>query len=75
VRWKMRNTQQRRPRAGRRIGQADPVIGKFLRFLEKDMAAHPARVRAIPSTLLARGAALVKGVEVDLDAALPDDDA
>ncbi|MFK5108654.1 type II toxin-antitoxin system PrlF family antitoxin [Klebsiella pneumoniae] len=39
------------------------------------MAAHPARVRAIPSTLLARGAALVKGVEVDLDAALPDDDA
>ncbi|WP_371424970.1 type II toxin-antitoxin system PrlF family antitoxin [Tardiphaga sp.] len=55
--------------------QADPVIGNFLRFLEKDMAAHPARVRAIPSNLLARGAALVKGVEVDLDAALPDDDA
>ena len=55
--------------------QADPVTVNFLRFLEKDMAAHPALVRAIPSTLLARGAALVKGVEVDLDAALPDDDA
>jgi antitoxin PrlF len=55
--------------------QADPVIGTFLRFLTKDMAAHPARVRAIPSTLVARGAALVEGVEVDLDAALPGDDA
>lgn len=55
--------------------QADPVIGNFLRFLAKDMAAHPARVRAIPSALLARGVALVEGVEVDLDAALPDDDA
>jgi hypothetical protein len=54
---------------------ADPVIGKFLRFLTKDMAAHPAGVRAIPCPLLARGAALVKGVEVDLDAALPDDGA
>jgi antitoxin PrlF len=55
--------------------QADPVIGNFLRFLTKDMAAHPARVRAIPSALVARGAALVEGVEVDLDAALPGDDA
>jgi antitoxin PrlF len=55
--------------------RADPVIGKFLRFLTKDMAAHPAGVRAIPCPLLARSAALVKGVEVDLDAALPDDGA
>ena len=58
--------------------RADPVIGNFLRFLEKDilekdMAANPAQVRAIPSTLLARGAALLEGIEVDLDAALDDD--
>jgi antitoxin PrlF len=53
--------------------RADPVIGNFLRFLEKDLAANPAQVRAIPSTLLARGAVLLEGIEVDLDAALDDD--
>ena len=53
----------------------DPVIGKFLDFLARDMANEPARIRGVPKSLLARGKALVKGVEVDLDAPLPDDEA
>lgn len=53
----------------------DPVIGKFLGLLAKDMADHPHRIRPISRDLIERGKALVKGVKVDLDAALPDDDA
>src|SRR5258708_5595512 len=30
--------------------RADPVIGNFLRFLEKDMAAHPAGTRGREGT-------------------------
>ena len=56
-------------------GRADPVLGKFLGFLAKDMAANPERIRAVPKGLVARGTALVKRVAVDLDAALPDDEA
>lgn len=52
----------------------DPVIGKFLEFLARDMANEPARIRRAPKALVARGKALVKGVEVDLDASLPDDE-
>ncbi len=53
----------------------DPVIGKFLEFLARDMASEPAGIRPVPKSLVARGKALVKGVKVDLDEALPDDEA
>lgn len=56
------------------VGDDDPVIGKFLAFLAQDMADHPQRIRAVPRDLIGRAKALVEGVEVDLDAALPDDD-
>jgi antitoxin PrlF len=52
----------------------DPVIGAFLAFLARDMANEPARIRPAPKSLVRRGKALVKGVKVDLDAALPEDD-
>jgi len=52
----------------------DPVIGTFLEFLARDMANEPARIRPVPKSLVARGKGLVKGVEVDLDAALADDE-
>ena len=52
----------------------DPVIGKFLGFLASDMAGHPRRIRPVPRGLLRRDRSLVKGVTVDLEAALPDDD-
>ena len=53
----------------------DPVIGKFLEFLARDMAHEPARIRPVPRSLVSRAKALVKGVEVDVDAPLPDDEA
>ena len=56
-------------------GEGDPVIGAFLAFLARDMATDPARIRAVPKSLVARGRSLVEGVVVDLDAPLPDDDA
>ena len=58
-----------------RTDDRDPVIGKFLEFLARDMANQPARIRPVPKSRLARGKALVKGVSVDLDVALPDDEA
>ncbi|UOK73857.1 type II toxin-antitoxin system PrlF family antitoxin [Ancylobacter polymorphus] len=53
----------------------DPMIGKFLKFLAGDMTNEPAQIRPVPASMLARGKALVKGVKVDLDAPLPDDEA
>jgi antitoxin PrlF len=58
-----------------RVEDGDPVIGKFLEFLARDMAKEPARIRPVPRSLISRGKALVKGVRVDLDAPLPDDEA
>lgn len=51
------------------------MIGRFLAFLAHDMANEPARIRPVPKSLVARGKDLAKGVKVDLDAALPEDDA
>jgi antitoxin PrlF len=58
-----------------RAEDGDPVIGKFLEFLARDMAKEPGRIRPVPSSLMSRGRDLVKGVKVDLDAPLPDDEA
>jgi antitoxin PrlF len=58
-----------------RTDEDDPVIGKFLEFLARDMANEPARIRSVPRSLVARGKGLAKGVKVDLEAALPDDEA
>jgi len=53
----------------------DPVIGKFLEFLARDMAHEPARIRPVPRSLVSRAKALVRGIEVDVDTPLPDDEA
>ncbi len=47
----------------------DPALAPFLDFLARDMAAHPAHVRAIDASLIERIHALVGGIDVDLDAA------
>jgi antitoxin PrlF len=57
------------------VEDGDPVIGKFLAFLARDMANEPSRIRPVPRSLLSRGKDLVKGVKVDLDAPLADDEA
>ncbi|MDA8305977.1 MAG: type II toxin-antitoxin system PrlF family antitoxin [Deltaproteobacteria bacterium] len=52
----------------------DPVLGQFLDFLARDIASHPERLRAVDTGLVNRIQSLVGGVEVDLDAALLEDD-
>jgi antitoxin PrlF len=53
----------------------DPVLAQFLAFLESDMVEHPQAIHAVPRGLIERASALVEGVDVDLDEALPDDKA
>lgn len=48
----------------------DPVLDAFLTFLAHDIEANPARVRGLDARLAKRVRSLVKGVKVDLDAAL-----
>ena len=52
----------------------DPVLGQFLGFLARDIAAHPERLQAVDARLVQRLRSLVGGVEVDLDAPLSADD-
>lgn len=54
-------------------GQDDPVIGSFLSFLAKDMTANPASIQSLSPALQRSVAALVEGVEIDMDAKLEDD--
>jgi antitoxin PrlF len=52
----------------------DPVLAQFLGFLARDIASHPERLQAIDANLVRRIHALVGGLEVSLDTALPADD-
>jgi len=52
----------------------DPVLGLFLGFLARDIASHPQHLEAVDSVHVQRVQSLVGGVEVDLDANLPDED-
>ena len=52
----------------------DPVLGKFLEFLARDIASHPERLQAVDRNLVKRIRSLVGGVKVDLDDALSADD-
>src|SRR3990172_1912202 len=48
----------------------DPVLGSFLDFLGRDIAAHPRHVRVIDAGLAKRMRTLTKGVKVGLEASL-----
>lgn len=52
----------------------DPVLGEFLNFLARDLAANPRHVQGIDANLLARIQPLVQDLEIDLDAPLSADD-
>ena len=52
----------------------DPVLGKFLNFLARDMDKHPQHLQVISSDLVSHVQSLVSGVDVDLDAPLLDED-
>lgn len=45
----------------------DPVIGKFLDFISKDIEQHPDSVKPLSKEFAARMASLVKGKKLDLD--------
>ncbi len=52
----------------------DPVLGRFLGFLARDIASHPERLQAMDADFVQRLQSLVGGVEADLDATLSADD-
>lgn len=54
--------------------EEDPVIGRFLDFVARDLSNHPERLRQLDAGFLHRVQALVHGVEVDLDQSLSADD-
>ena len=53
--------------------EEDPVIAKFLEFLEKDIQKTPHRLIPFDKALMDEVDDLVTGVEVDMDAPLEDD--
>jgi antitoxin PrlF len=53
--------------------QEDPVLGRFLAFLASDMASHPEGIRPVTHDVVERIRDLVGDIDIDLDAALPDD--
>ncbi|OYV74721.1 MAG: regulator [Chromatiales bacterium 21-64-14] len=55
-------------------GGDDPVLGRFLGFLARDIATHPERLQAVDSGFVQRIRSLVGSAEVDLDAALAEND-
>jgi antitoxin PrlF len=48
----------------------DPALGSFLDLLERDIAAHPERLRPADAELVRRLRETARGVEVDPDAAI-----
>jgi len=46
----------------------DPVLTKFLAFLQRDLAKHPDRMSAFPASLLERAGVAAAGVAIDHDA-------
>jgi antitoxin PrlF len=52
----------------------DPVIAAFLKFIADDTRSNVGSLRPVTAEWLAAMETLVEGVEVDLEAALSDDD-
>lgn len=46
---------------------ADPVLGKFLDFLARDISNHPDRLQAIDHSLVQHLQALTEGADIELD--------
>lgn len=54
--------------------ESDPVIGEFLNFLARDMQENPQQLQTMSSELVSHVQSLVAGVELDLDAPLPEEE-
>lgn len=53
--------------------EEDPVIAKFLEFLERDIGKNPRNLVPFEDELMKDVDALIAGVEIDMDAPLEDD--
>jgi antitoxin PrlF len=53
----------------------DPALAAFLGFLANDLASHPEHVQVLDAGLVERLQGLASGVEINLNEALPDEDA
>lgn len=60
-------------RAPTDVGE-DPVLADFLIFLAHDMSENPQRIQQFDAGLAERIRGLTKGIEVDLDRPLSDED-
>lgn len=56
-----------------RANEDDPALSEFLQFLVNDIKTHPEHVQAINPALLERARSLTEGVDIDLDAPLPEE--
>ena len=54
--------------------ESDPVLGSFLTFLANDIQNNPQQLQAATPELASRIQSLVGDMDVDLDAALDDED-
>lgn len=54
--------------------ETDPVLASFLAFLAKDMEDHPETIKPLSAARMRRIAELTKGVVVDLDEDLGDEE-
>jgi antitoxin PrlF len=52
----------------------DPLLGKFLNFLARDIHSNPQHLQQVSADLVARIQLLVANIDLDLDAPLTDDD-
>ena len=52
----------------------DPALGPFLALLATDIARHPSQLRALDADFAERLQSLTKGIDVNLDDALPAED-
>lgn len=54
--------------------EGDPILGKFLNFIARDIEKNPQHLQVISSDLVSRVQSLVAEVDLDLDAPLSDED-
>ncbi len=54
-------------------GEVDPIMAAFLKFLDREIAQSPDRIKALSATRIAEARELTKNVEVSDEEMLPDD--
>jgi len=59
------SAKAKRRTRGKKTETLDPVMASFLGFLERQMRAHPERIRPLDDKLLDQIGVLVRGVDVE----------